>query len=107
MKNWKEIESKFDIKFLSPVSKWAQDEYGKWYTKYDVREFFKSQFKEIMEDMIGEERVIGDTNYCGVCKQHIAAGDCDCGGYNICRQEMLDKIDNFFKEPPPEDLNGG
>jgi hypothetical protein len=46
---------RFDKKFLSPRTLWAQDEEGHWYSKDDVRQFFKQEIENLLKEMIGEE----------------------------------------------------
>ena len=79
---WKEIEEEFLEKYelLSPV-------HG--LKGFPIR-FFKEKFKEIMEEMVGTKAVA----WTSLEEKNMNSID----GFNLHRQEMLDKIDNFFKE---------
>ena len=91
MKNWKEIEGEFDRGF-EPKAVFGEKS-GDFQAIHYINEsielahikaFFKFQFKEIMEEMVGEEFVAGDNEM--------------MRGFKIYRQEMLDKIKEFFGE---------
>lgn len=38
---------------------------------------------------------IGEETYCQTCKQHKAAGECDCIGFNKGVQEFLNNLDTI------------
>jgi len=35
------------------------------------------------------ERLIGDRTHCQTCGGHVAAGECDCLGWNKCRNALI------------------
>lgn len=61
-----EIIKEFEEKFLTPVTLWAQDENGKWYSKKDVSDFLLSALskqREMLKEEVEKLEVKGiDTN---------------------------------------------
>ena len=57
---------------------------------------FESELGYIKDDI-----EIGESTYCKSCGQHIAAGECDCGGKNKERQRIrshLTEVINYLKQ---------
>ncbi len=81
MKNWKEIVDKFNKEFSGGL--WSDPDSLAVHMEYRVLLFMQEEFKEILEEMVGEGNDSGG-----------AFED----GYGSFRQEMLDKIKAFFEE---------
>ncbi len=55
----------------------------------------KANINKVIDECIGEEKIIGEHTYCKTCDGHIAAGECDCIGYNLKRKELLEYKKQF------------
>ena len=54
--------------------------------------------KAFAEEIRPELLDIGDNTRCKNCGEHVASGDCDCGGMNKAFQEINNKINNLLKD---------
>ena len=55
--------------------------------------------KELILKMVREKvpkiKITGEGTYCQTCRQHKAAGECDCIGFNKGVQEFLNNLDTI------------
>jgi hypothetical protein len=63
--------------------------------------FLALRAKELGEirGKLPKERFIGERTHCSTCGGHIAAGECECGGYNQYRKEVLALLDELIEKP--------
>lgn len=70
-----------------------------------VKDFLTKSFSTLRQSVIDEvlavvpkERIVGEGTYCEHCKQHIAAGECDCTGWNKFRSEVIAHLEALRKD---------
>lgn len=68
----------------------------------EVRDFIidvLAAHKELILKMVREKvpkiKITGEGTYCQTCRQHKAAGECDCIGFNKGVQEFLNNLDTI------------
>jgi len=58
-----------------------------------------TEHKELILGMVREKapklRIVGYQTYCLTCNGHLAAGECDCVGFNQGVQEFLNNLDTI------------
>lgn len=58
-----------------------------------------TEHKELILKMVMERapkiKITGEGTYCQTCRQHKAAGECDCIGFNKGVQEFLNNLDTI------------
>lgn len=58
-----------------------------------------TEHKELILKMVREKapklRIVGYQTYCLTCNGHLAAGECDCVGFNQGVQEFLNNLDTI------------
>ncbi len=58
-----------------------------------------AEHKELILKMVREKvpkiKITGEGTYCQTCRQHKAAGECDCIGFNKGVQEFLNNLDTI------------
>ena len=52
----------------------------------------QSERARIIKLIEGKKREIGEGTWCITCKQHIAAGECDCHGWNQALDSLLEEL---------------
>lgn len=87
MKTWREIEKDFTTEF--PFVGTDELDFDGTFVKNEIKSFFKDKFKQILEEMVGEEHIC-----CGEHRHTTGLYIPDC---TASRQEMLSKIEKFFE----------
>lgn len=63
--------------------------------------FLKQSFIKYLQEQVKEAenkiRFIGGETYCVFCKQHRAAGECNCDGWNEAKIDQITHITNQIK----------
>lgn len=87
---------------LEQFNKKMMKEMNKKIVPATVRKFFLQKLteqKELILKMVREKapkiKITGEGTYCQTCKQHKAAGECDCVGFNKGVQEFLNNLDTI------------
>lgn len=89
----KKWEGRFDKKFWwkhhqdDPSNKFSTSECEE--IKAFIRKELKRNTLETLDSCIGEEKEIGNEDYCKTCDQHFAGAVCGCIGYNEKRDEII------------------
>ncbi len=62
----------------------------------------RQQLHKLIIDWMGEDKDTGKNTYCKTCSGHIAAGECNCIGYNQALSELREKtpelVEKILKE---------
>jgi len=95
-----EVKREFTLLMNETV---VQDLKGYEYVSSSFIEDFITQklatHKELILKMVREKapnkKVVGENTHCLTCKGHIAAGECDCKGFNEGVQEFLNNLDTL------------
>lgn len=66
-----------------------------------ILSFLKQSFIKYLQEQVKEAenkiRFIGGETYCVFCKQHRAAGECNCDGWNEAKIDQITHITNQIK----------
>lgn len=98
-------------KYISKIEKefdecWYRDDIkiGLYEGKIDkewFKSFLKQSFIKYLQEQVKEAenkiRFIGGETYCVFCKQHRAAGECNCDGWNEAKIDQITHITNQIK----------
>lgn len=53
----------------------------------------KELILKVVREVVPKIKITGEGTYCQTCRQHKAAGECDCIGFNKGVQEFLNNLD--------------
>lgn len=104
--NYEQIEKEFDEKYPQLLRKRLYEELdltGKITIECssEVKSFLKQSFIKYLQEQVKEAenkiRFIGGETYCVFCKQHRAAGECNCDGWNEAKIDQITHITNQIK----------